>query len=582
MSAFYLITRIAVQNLPNLRSFPHPGLLTGILLGFVILLSAQHFVVAQTTAENTSSEATSADTSSPLKNQTTIADSVSATTDDHDLANRTQYRGQVVDADGNPAANCIVSVTYWSPSCGQRQTKSTTTDGNGNFRILFELLPSEWYSTPRIQATNSTRTQMAYYRFPEEEAELADLHIKMRLSPTKAVRLKAVDAKGDPIVDAHAGIELEHPHTLSGIMTDESGIAQFEIPETEHVKAFVAWKDDLGMGYRSRDWQTRLSLGSSFVASEPGDGIDETVTLKKANRVAVTVVDEDQNPIPGIPVYPTRLGLGGWLSGDTSVYLGSFLECFVEHTDERGVATFAWIPTWAKKSIEFYPFSMDHSSYGGKYDPKSNTDAFTIVLRKKVPVRGQVLDAEGSPVQGIQVHAQGAGVSHRGQQNRMWIHHEFTITDEQGAYELRVPPNNTYLVTAYKNEWASAPHAGLAARGNQPIEERNFTLRPATRVFGKFIHGRTQQPMANQCLAFRQYGQDISRLEGEQLPNPDNMQINGPPIVESYLYTNQEGEFEIYLGDGSFTLSSSDQFEMKKFEISGEEEIELQLKTPGR
>ncbi|MDA1054208.1 MAG: carboxypeptidase-like regulatory domain-containing protein [Planctomycetota bacterium] len=358
-------------------------------------------------------------------------------------------------------------------------------------------------------------------------------------------------------------------HTLSDATTDESGFASLRLPQSERIEAVVAWKDHAGLDYRLYSLSRAQQADVKAVPPEfPADGV-EMLTLNGVTPLTVSVVDDERKLLDGVRAYP-------WLlKKDTEpddINLSYFTPVFSQKTDATGKTTFNWIPAWQKSPITVWPMSTDFFHSRGDYYPETGSGLLEMRLVRLVPIHGRVVDADEQPVKGITVAARGQGyTSDSGSAS--------TSTDDQGRYELLVPPDQIYLVVVKDEQWASAPQDGFAVFKNTPVDNRDFTLRKATRVFGTLVEEQSQEPIPNERVIVYQYGQDLHSLNGVELPNPENSRQYVRPMQFFDATTDDQGRFEFALGDGHFDIRPPRQEKADKFEIAGQAELELLVTT---
>lgn len=384
--------------------------------------------------------------------------------------------------------------------------------------------------------------------------------IILHLAPARTVKLKVMDESGAPIENAQTAIQLPSPHTADVTATNKDGVAEFLIAANERIQAVVAWKDHAGLDYRLYDLSRRQRADAITKAPEFPDGGIETLILDGASPVIVKLTDDDGQPLADAGVYP-------WLlkkeSENDKLNLSMFNRAFIQNTGADGTTTFAWLPSWQTGLIEFWPNIKGFVHERGSYTPGAEDGRLEIVLNRLVPIRGHVRNADGTPAAGIPVAATGAGyMLDRGR--------GAAITDETGAYEVLVPPDQIYLVVASGKELAAAPQTGFAVFKGQPVEGKDFILRPATRVYGKLLDEATQEPIANERVFVYQYGQDLRSTDGVVLPNPENSRTYVQPLTAYSTQTNEQGKFELFVGDGNFDIRPPRQEKSEKFEIAGE------------
>ncbi|MCG8652798.1 MAG: thioredoxin family protein, partial [Pirellulales bacterium] len=142
-----------------------------------------------------------------------------------------------------------------------------------------------------------------------------------------------------------------------------------------------------------------------------------------------------------------------------------------------------------------------------------------------------------------------------------------------------VAPNMMYLLTASQGRLAAAPQTGFAVMPDQPLTDRDFQLRPATRIFGQVTRGDQRQGVKDQSIYVYQYGGDAHNTPGVKLPNPTKSRIWIQPIRVHSTRTDAEGRFEVLVGAGQFDIRGPEQNEVQKFTIDTEAEREFNFHT---
>jgi hypothetical protein len=478
-----------------------------------------------------------------------------------------ELNGRVLDHNGNPVAQGTVRVVAQAAGTKKPWETEVTTGDDGTFRLRVRADPRRIPGL-RISATNADATQLGFYRFPSTVTEPAGAPIDIELSPIRVVRVRVVDDADQPIAAAHAAVQLGYPINLHST-TDGDGVAVFAIPDKEPINWVVAWKDEQGLDYRI--YQLSRQQQADLLTKAPSfpDAGEEKLVLDGAAPVTLRILDDEQQPIAGVRIYP-------WLlkkeSEDEQLNLSFLTETIAQPTDADGKATFAWIPKWQQSVITFWPDSADFVHQRANYDPTRGTDQLDVVLERLVPIRGHVRHGDGRPAAGIEVIASGA--SYAVDSGRA-----SSKTNETGAYELLVPPNQIFLVIVKDQQWAASPQTGFAVLKNQAIEAKDFTLRPATRVHGILVNEETFQPLAAERVHVYQYGQDLHSMDGVVLPNPEDSRRYVRPVQVHSTKTDELGHFELFLGDGSFDIRPPQQEKAEKFEIAGEAELGFRLTT---
>ena len=449
--------------------------------------------------------------------------------------------GHVVDADGRSADRADVYIQRGNANT-HVETK-TTTNHQGVFEARVRV-ERERLANVRVHARSADGSQLGYFRFPWDGERTSSDSVEIQLEPIKVVQVRVIDAEGSPVPNASVGIRLDYPHAFSGATTDASGLTSIRLPKSERIEAVVAWKDHAGLDYRLYSLPRGRRADVNATRPEfPAEG-EEVLTLDGASPLTVSVIDDQQQSLVGIRVYPWLLRKD---SEPDSLNLSYFTPAFSQTTDSTGKATFSWIPTWQKSPITVWPTAEEFVRSRGNYDPQTGSGHLEMQLDRLVPIRGRVIDAKGQPKAGITVVARGAGYSFDAGSAS-------TKTNDQGRYELFVPPDQIYLVVVKDQRWAATPQDGFAVLRNQPVSNKDFELRKATRVFGTLIDENTQEPIPNERVLVYQYGQDLHSLDGLELPNPENSRRYVCPMHVFNATTDDNGRFEFALGDGNFDI----------------------------
>ncbi len=473
--------------------------------------------------------------------------------------------GQVFEADGKPAAFAKVFVRGYAT---YGVDASVPTDENGRFKFVVRIASN---AMPQLQvwAENQDGSQNGFHRFHWDEKERTTKDISIKLQALRTVIVEVVDQNGKPIENANVAFQLEYPNNASGVTTDRTGKASTRIPESERVLAVVAWKDNHGLDYRLYSLNRYQKADVKAVAPEfPKDG-PERLVLDGAEPVTVKVVEDAFKPLGHVSLYPWLLNKEGESEGLNLGFLPEFLS---QVTNTEGEACFLWMPRWQKQITTFWPHKEGYDRPRGNYDPSTGAGALTIHIHRLVPIRGQVLDAQGKPVTGIEVAAEGAGRSHNS-------FHGSVRSDASGRYELLVPPNQIYIVVVKDKQWVAAPQTGFAAIPNQPTEGRDFHLGNPTQVHGRLLNEKTQDPIPNERVIVYQYGTGLHAMKELDLPNPDDERWSVQPIVQYYATTDELGQFEFLLGDGDFDIRPPQQEKAEKFKIAGEPALGFTVST---
>lgn len=478
--------------------------------------------------------------------------------------------GKVLNVSGQPAANSTIVFTLYSTKTRLEDTLTVTTNDAGEFRVRMR---HEKNALPyvRIMAMNADKSEMGAFRFPwSADENKASEPITIQLARTRTVQIKVIDSEGAPIENAFAAIGLASPHNTERVQTNQEGVAAFVIPENERIESAVAWKDQAGADYRHYTLPRNQVADTNAKAPEfPAENM-ETLKLESAAPITVMVTDDDGKPLEGVAIEP-------WLLKKTSepddLNLSLFQSAFRQQTTTDGTATFAWMPSWQTNALVFWPRAEGFVRERAIYETGTNAGQFKITLKRLVPIRGTVRNPDGVPASGVVVTASGRGY---GDENGS----DTTKSGADGRYELLVYPDQIYLVVASSEGFASAPQTGFAVYPNQPVEGKDFTLRTATRIHGRLVDEADQSPIAGRHVVIDQKGQNLRSMTGVSLPNPEQDNRSVYPRVSHAALTDADGRFELFVGDGTFVITTGlELMPPDEFEITGEAEREFLVTT---
>lgn len=262
-----------------------------------------------------------------------------------------------------------------------------------------------------------------------------------------------------------------------------------------------AWDDDLRVtGYTGADGTYRLRCppgvyeliasrvpGShvrpSFsrrrrtVLARKGTDVEgPTLELSRATELAGTVVTPAGEPVSGIKVRVTALGMmpSGWSKTD-------------RHGNFRVTGL---MPN------RHYSITCDHEQMGlaaclNLRAEEKPGEALLVKLRPTVAVRGRVVDAQGRPAEGVKVHSR---LVARGR-----IPWRTRRTDAQGTYQFLAPPNvrlHVYVGGYAASDPESRRHRDLVAETGRPnaIDDLVWQAFSKTIISGRVL-GPTGQPV---------------------------------------------------------------------------------------
>lgn len=474
--------------------------------------------------------------------------------------------GTVFLASGIPAADAKLHIV------GHRLSgidARLNTDSMGRFEFVVRF-KTDALGQLRFSVEAADGSELAFHRFAWKPEELVTEGISIKLQPTRIAEVEVVDGEGLPIAGAQVAVQLAYPNIIQGSASDASGKASVSLPVTERIETILAWKDHAGLDYRLYALSRYERADTRAVPPEFPSDRPERLVLDGAQPMTVALVDgTDGAPIEGAEVYPWLLNRDQTSEG---LNFSFFTELIAQTTSEAGTTAFAWMPTWQKTPVTIWSNAKGYERPRGNYDPVKDQGVLRLALNRLVSIRGEVVDSNDQPVEGAEVSAHGKG---RGMNDFQ----TFTRTDRDGMYELEVAPNHNYLLTAKDERRVSASHTGLVVYPNTSLVNRDFKLRAPTRVHGRLINERTQDPIPNARVIVYHYGTELMDIPDADIPNPDNERWSVRPIIQHYATTDGDGKFEFMLGDGSFDLRPPQQEKTEKFEINGQSELEFAVST---
>ena len=470
---------------------------------------------------------------------------------------RVAVSGRVVDEQSQGVAGVLVR------GFGYSDKPEATTDADGRF--VLNVLEERLWSLA-IVAQDAGGDRLGVFGPSWENPPEADSFIEIKLAACKNLPVKVTGADGKTAEGVEVSALIGFSPLVSTV-TDAGGGAVLKLPAGAEVQSLFAVKPGVGFDYRVVKTPRDTAHRAEWLNEPP-----VLFQLARSQSFRVRLVFPDDTPIVGTDVSIWLL----YKPGEPDSFNLNFTPSLYRvTTDEAGVAEFRGVPDWEIQPLTLWPEKGDSLVHERIiYDPKEHPDGLmTVRLERLVPVTGLVRHADGRPAAGIAVTVSGAGYTMAG-------FRQATTTDEEGRFEIKVTPNQLYMLAVQDDEWAAPALDGLIVRPGEPLEGLEFVLRPATRVHGRVTVGPGEKPVAGQRMSLRQAGRRLRELEGVELPNPENRPFVVQPSVWRQTSTDGEGRFEFFVGPGSYKLSGPSQVESKEFEVVGESEIVHDFASP--
>jgi hypothetical protein len=469
--------------------------------------------------------------------------------------------GQVLSSTGQPEAGASIQVINRFLD----MDLSTKTGQDGRFMIEFPYKETD-IGRLRIIATSADFSELSFLGFTQRTTKRSDLEtLKIELKTARSAQVKVVDQQGNPVPAANVALQLSYPNTIHALANTD-GLATFQLPHSEEIASVVAWKDHAGLDYKI--YSLPPGQENDQLAEKPDfpSEIAEVLTLEGAAPLTVTLADAEGLPLPGTRTYVWALQKR---QDGQSLNLSLYYEYLAETSESSGKVAFNWFPAWQEKNLTLWATADGFVRTRIPYNPAADAGNAAAQLERLVPIRGTVTFRNGEPAAGIKVQAVGAGygVDH---------FHGDAITDDSGRYEILAAPNQIYLLYVADQKWAASSQSGFALLPGKVVEDRNFVLKPTTKVFGRVLNKATGEPVGGKVVALYERGVALHLMGKDILPNPSNRRTWVCPSRTIAINSDAEGRYEIFLGEGRYSLARGD---IELMEIAPGE-VEKQLDIP--
>lgn len=465
--------------------------------------------------------------------------------------------GRVVDVDEKPIAGArVVAVDRRIPDV------ETTTNAEGEFRLS---LPAD-ASSVKLTVTDAPGTRLWVDRAARAPSGKSER--KVVLAPAREVAVEVVDAQGGPIEGATV-LSRQRYLDVELLKTDRRGTARLRLPgnSASSIGAgptfIIAFKSGAGYDYFSTDHRDESNYPKGPVEIPP----QLKLSLTGARTVRVQAIDTAGQPVPGVsfgPWYVNRVGNPGDMN-----FAGT--DVFRSQADERGVATFDWLPLDFKRGVTFRcdagGFATPDPLTVQADDPGSD---FQLRLLRQTVLAGRVLLPDGRPAAGISVQARGAGVTFHGG-------HGLARTGADGRFKMSVAPDQAYIVSA-ERENLIVSRIGVIVREKQPVEDVELKLAEGTILTGQITRGPEKKPVAGQHVQLQ--------LEGGAVPEPiEKLRRPGDNTWHAMTLTwgqssDAEGRFRFIVGPGNYALFGPRHAEPAQFKVADEKVVVRDFHLP--
>ncbi|MFV0445343.1 MAG: carboxypeptidase-like regulatory domain-containing protein [Planctomycetaceae bacterium] len=463
-------------------------------------------------------------------------------------------RGVVVDDQGQPVAGARVEVRR-SDSVDEAVT---TQNGRFEFSAVWSKLRG---AMVLASADNGAQLAVKSLSYSEQPGELGE--ITLSLEASRRIELRVLDPEGQPVPEAVCGVQASY-RPFPPVMTDSTGVAQLFVPADQTVQFVYAIQRGVGLDYRAFGLPREQRSDQNAKPVTPPDG-PITLTMGPRQPLRVEATEPDGTPIEGLDVYPWLLRKPGEVE---ELNLSFLMQHCMSATDADGQVEIDFLPQWQQQPVTLWANAKGFSHLRASYDPQTGDGFVPVVLDRLVPLRGRVTMPSGESAVGVRITVCGAG-------NTMDPFRGQVRTDAEGRYEIPATPNMVYLVLASQDKLVADELTNFAIWPGQPAEGRDLVLRPGTRIFGRMTTGSKQTPVVDTMVQIYQYGRGAYNNPEIKLPNSDNYRYSVTPMHVHTTKTDREGRYEFWLGDGEYDIRGTNQHEIRKFKIDGDEEREF-------
>lgn len=461
-------------------------------------------------------------------------------------------RGQILDADGTPNSKCKVLFRWYANLEGM----PLDCDSNANFEFNMPegilggvlVVANPDYSLMSVVNINTAAN-------PDEDPK----PLKVTLEPTLSTEL-AVRDKGENVGNAIVYARGTNWVPVFYGSADSNGNLLIKTPKSYPLEAIWVLDTSRGVGL----WYPEVKSDSVERAIEKHP-TRLTIDLLPTRTCTVTVVDEEENPVPDQEIFPFFR-----VEEDSNRKMFPQIKESYARTNEKGIATFHWMP--AEPANWFIPTLI--SKKWRKYSPhhverdlrSPDQKLFVRKIPPKYKIRGKVVGPDGAPLKGITIL--GDGITTQPQYALF-----NTTTDEQGEFTAEVFASSEYSLVAIHNDWASDVFSRVLvnSEGNQVVTPK-LELYPAKKVSVKFTRGSGEniQPVTRGDVI-------VEQLVSRAIRDPSGELQHGAATLRSYQKLDANGELSVGLGNGvwSLTARSGKWSERKKLSVEDSDPIDI-------
>ena len=458
-------------------------------------------------------------------------------------------RGFVVDEAGRPVAGAEVACL----SIGDSLSHGTT-GPNGEFSIL---VPGARLFNVLVRADDRAGDRMGFRLFETVADELPPGRVVVRRS--RRVTVGVVDSDRKPV--AGASVEaVGQGYSIAEATTDDGGIAILRTAADEEVRAVLALKAGLGVGFAQ--YGPRVYSGPERTV--PGR---LALTLNGGRTIRLRARDSAGSPLAGLD-----FGLFGFRSrtpndGKGTVEADFFGSRLVRaKTDKLGIATFDWCP----ESIEPTAMRLVDGPYTDemRIEDTNFLKVSTVEIRplRKGSISGHVLGPDHRPAAGVKLLAEGTGHG----SDPGWAR---TVTADDGSFQMLVPAADVYAVAVDDPNRAAPTRHDVVVREGMEAAGVDFRLGPGSVIRGVATNP-DGQPVAGQFLRLTE------RPRGQPPRNFFDVKFLPTTEVNRHRQTDSHGRYTFRVAAGVYTLHRTLEGSSQEIVVRNEPEVVHDIRVP--
>ena len=458
--------------------------------------------------------------------------------------------GTVVDETGKPVPDIRIV------ECGVDEPASVHTDENGNYTF-----PPNRTRRAGLLAENADRSLLGFW-LDRTTAGKLNPDTTIVLKPVRTITGTVKNEKGEPIAEAQI-IATTSMSEVVRTQSDSNGEFLFQYPADVPMEAILALKNGVGFDYiwtleapTDDEYRAYGSEGNP-AARKKSDG-PFALTLDGVKPVRFQCVDDSGEPLAGVEIHPWLFSKPG-----RPDHLNVGISQYKRTADADGNVVFDFFPTWEKTVVTFWAGKKGFLNHRIDLSPENFERINTVKMRKAIVLRGTLRLPDGTPVEQWSIYARG---------DDEFIEHR--MTDDQGRYEIMVPPNRNIHLSAQRSaeisvqeiekDWIAVPKWNLAT-GNDPIFVQDITLEKGTRIFGTATAGPDKEPASGAYIVFWRQEKNEDAAEGEEpFRNVTTGEWRRIETDGTYEFWLTPGHYELRLQSGGAHFSEPQQIAVEQ------------------